>query len=102
MHTWKGRILPVARSKATASQSRTTDCVPSFSTPGSTAAMSGYFTVMFSLLRLQHHSPKPYQTPISGGSGASMFKWDTHAAVLVVQLHHSTGCKSVCSATCVK
>lgn len=56
--TWKGRILPVARSKATASQSRTTDCVPSLSTPGSTAAMSGYFTVMFSLLRLQRHRPQ--------------------------------------------
>ncbi len=52
--TWKGRIFPVSLSKATASQSSTTDLTPGLTRPGTDAAMSGYFTVLFSLLRLHH------------------------------------------------
>lgn len=50
--TWKGRILPVARSKATASQSSTMELTPSFTRLGTIAAMSGYLPVLFSLFRL--------------------------------------------------
>ena len=50
--TWNGRILPVSLSKATASASSTTDVTPSFISPGSIAARSGYLPVLFSLLRL--------------------------------------------------
>ena len=54
--TWKGRILPVARSKATASQSSTIDLTPSRNRLGMIAAMSGYLPVLFSLFRLQPHT----------------------------------------------
>ena len=50
--TWKGRIFLATRSYATASQSRTTDSTPGRSRRGRSATMSGYLSVLFSLLRL--------------------------------------------------
>lgn len=50
---WKGRILPSSRSKATASQSSTTERTPGLSSRGTHAAMSGYFFELSSLLRLR-------------------------------------------------
>ena len=87
--TWKGRIFPVSLSNATASQSSTTDLVPGLTRPGTDAAMSGYFTVLFSLLRLHcTHGSQPQRLPSELASAR-----DRLSRMLIQDIHDAAVCQ---------